>query len=104
MFNGKEKLGPLMNEPVSPEMLVKYASEFTGKPIQVSEYPWALAGSVSSLIGILKPKIGDLKKMFDYMFTGDYVANTSLQQKYFGEVPTVKDSVFRYCQKIGLHS
>ena len=92
-----------MNEPMNPEMLVKYASEFTGKSIKVSAYPWALVGPVLSLIGIFKPEIGDLKKMFDYMFTGDYVANTSLQQKYFGEVSTVKDSVFRYCQKIGLH-
>jgi hypothetical protein len=25
-----------------------------------------------------------------------------LQQKYFGEVPSVKDSVFRYCEQIGL--
>jgi len=54
-----------MNEPMNPEMLVKYASEFTGKPIKVSAYPWALVGSVLSLIGIFKPEIGDLKKMFD---------------------------------------
>ncbi|MFZ4572469.1 MAG: hypothetical protein ACOYM0_15190 [Bacteroidales bacterium] len=65
MLNGKGKLGPLMNEPMNPEMLVKYASEFTGKPIKVSAYPWALVGSVLSLIGIFKPEIGDLKKMFD---------------------------------------
>ena len=91
-----------MNEPMNPEMLVQYASEYTGKPIKVSALPWAVIGSVFSVIGLFKPEMTDLKKMFDYMFTGQYVADTALQKKYFGEVPTVRDSVFRYCQQIGL--
>jgi len=91
-----------MNEPMNAEKLAKYASEYTGMPIKVSALPWALIGSVFSFAGLFKPEMADLKKMFDYMFTGRYVADTSLQQKYFGEVPTVKESVFRYCQQIGL--
>lgn len=91
-----------MNEPMNVDMLAKYASEYSGKPIKASALPWAIMGSVFSFIGLFKPEIADLKKMFDYMFTGQYVADTSLQQKYFGEVPTVKDSVFRYCEQIGL--
>jgi len=91
-----------MNEPMNAEMLAKYASEYTGRPIKVGALPWALIGSVFSFAGLFKPEMTDLKKMFDYMFTGRYVADTSLQQKYFGEVPTVKESVFRYCQQIGL--
>lgn len=91
-----------MNEPMNVDMLAKYASEYSGKPIKASALPWAVLGSVFSFIGLFKPEIADLKKMFDYMFTGQYVADTSLQQKYFGEVPSVKDSVFRYCAQIGL--
>jgi hypothetical protein len=91
-----------MNEPMNIEMLAKYASEYTGKPIKASALPWSIMGSIFSFIGLFKPEISDLKKMFDYMFTGKYVADTTLQQKHFGEVPTVKDSVFRYCEQIGL--
>ena len=91
-----------MNEPMNVEMLAKYAAEYSGKSIKTSALPWAIFGTVFSFFGLFKPEMADLKKMFDYMFTGKYVADTSLQQKYFGEVPSVKDSVFRYCEQIGL--
>ncbi len=91
-----------MTEPMNIQMLAKYAIEYSGKPIKTSVLPWAIIGSVFSFVGLFKPEMADLKKMFDYMFTGKYVADTSLQQKYFGEVPSVKDSVFRYCEQIGL--
>lgn len=91
-----------MNEPMNTQMLVKFATEYSGKPIKVSALPWSIFGSIFSFIGLFKSEIADLKKMFDYMLTGKYVADTSLQQKYFGEVPSVKDSVFRYCEQIGL--
>lgn len=97
---GKIDIG--MDEPMNAQMLGEYASEYSGKPIKVSSIPWIIIGSVFSVVGIFKPLMGDLKKMFDYFFTGKYVADTTLQQKYFGEVPTVKDSVFRYCKQIGL--
>lgn len=97
---GKIDIG--MNEPMNAEMLASYASEFSGRQIRTSAIPWAVIGTVFSLVGLFKPLMSDLKKMFDYFFTGQYVADTTLQQKYFGEVPAVKDSVFRYCRQIGL--
>jgi uncharacterized protein YbjT (DUF2867 family) len=98
--SGKIDIG--MNEPMNAEMLASYASEYTGTPVKVSAIPWGLVGTAFSLMGLFNPSMADLKKMFDYFFTGQYVADTSLQQKYFGEVPTVKESVFRYCRDIGL--
>jgi hypothetical protein len=101
-FDREEKSKLFVKFKIPPVLLVKYASEYTGKPIKVGALPWTIIGPVFSLVGIFKPEYYDLKKMFDYIFTGQYVADTSLQQKNFGEVPTVKDSVFRYCQQIGL--
>lgn len=98
--NGKIDIG--MNEPMNARMLAKYASEYTGTEIKVSSVPWFLVGPILKLGGIFSPKLSDLRKMFKYFFSGQYVANTELQQKYFGEVPTVRDSVFRYCKQIGL--
>lgn len=97
---GKIDIG--MNEPMNAEMLAKYASDYTGKSIRASAIPWVIIGTVFSIVGIFKPQMRDLKKMFDYFFTGQYVADTSLQQKHFGDVPTVKDSVKRYCEQINL--
>lgn len=97
---GKIDIG--MNEPMNAEMLAKFASEYTGTQIKVSAIPWAVIGTVFSFIGIFKSQMRDLKKMFDYFFTGQYVADTTLQQKYFGDMPTVKDSVMRYCKQISL--
>jgi uncharacterized protein YbjT (DUF2867 family) len=97
---GKIDIG--INEPMNAEMLAKFASEYTGKQIKTSAIPWAIIGTVFSVVGIFKPAMSDLKKMFNYFFTGQYIADTSLQQKYFGNVPTVKDSVIRYCKQINL--
>lgn len=91
-----------MDEPMNAEMLVHYASEYTGRTIKAGAAHWAIAGTALSTIGLFKPLTADLKKMYDYFFTGQYVADTTLQQKYFGKVPSVRDSVFRYCQQIGL--
>ena len=97
---GKIDIG--MNEPMNAEILAKFASEYTGKPIKTSAIPWAVIGTVFSIGGIFKSQMWDLKKMFDYFFTGQYIADTTLQQKYFGDIPTVKDSVMRYCKQINL--
>jgi uncharacterized protein YbjT (DUF2867 family) len=97
---GKIDIG--MNEPMNAEMLAKYVSEYTGNQIKITSIPWTVIGTVFTIVGLFKPLMRDLKKMFDYFFTRQYVADTTLQQKYFGEVPTVKDSVFRYCAQIGL--
>lgn len=97
---GKVDIG--MSEPMNADMLAKYASEYTGKTVKVSAIPWAVLGTFFSIAGLFMPFMADLKKMFDYFLSGQYVADTTLQQKYFGKVPTVKDSVFRYFRQIGL--
>lgn len=97
---GKIDIG--MNEPMNAEMLAKYASEYTGKQIKTSAIPWVVIGTVFSFIGLFKPAMNDLKKMFEYFFTGEYIADTSLQHKHFGDVPTVRESVMRYCKQINL--
>lgn len=97
---GKIDIG--MTEPMNMEQLVKYASEYSGLSITLRSTPWPIIGTIFAVAGIFKPLMGDLKKMFDYFFTGQYVADTRTQQKVFGEVPSLKDSVFRYCKQIGL--
>jgi len=98
--SGKIDIG--MEEPVNAEMIARFASEYTGREIKVSAAPWMIMGTMFSLIGLFKPQMADMKKMFDYFFSGQYVADTRLQKKYFGEVPVVKDSMYRYFRQIDL--
>jgi uncharacterized protein YbjT (DUF2867 family) len=91
-----------MTEPLNAEMIAQYATEYTGKLVKVSVVPWFIMNAIFSLIGFFKPFMRDLKNMFIYFLSGEYVADTKLQKKYFGEVPTVKDSLFRYFEQIGL--
>ncbi|MDD4968928.1 MAG: SDR family oxidoreductase [Paludibacter sp.] len=97
---GKIDIG--MEEPMNAEMLAEYAHEYTGKPVKLSVIPWSLLNFLFSVLGPFVPFTADMKKMFEYFMTGQYVADTTNQQKYFGEVPTVKDSAFRYFNQIGL--
>ncbi len=97
---GKIDIG--MTEPLNAEMIAQFATEYTGKPVKVSTTSWFVMNTMFSFIGFFKPFMKDMKNMFVYFLSGDYVADTSLQKKYFGDVPTVKDSLFRYFEQIGL--
>lgn len=91
-----------MDEPMNAEMLVKFASEYTGQTIKLSSMPWSVMGIIFGLAGLFNPAMSDMKQMMNYFFSGQYVADTSMQMKVFGEVPTLKDSLFRYFESIEL--
>ncbi|MFK8020754.1 MAG: SDR family oxidoreductase [Pseudomonadales bacterium] len=91
-----------MKEPLSMQQLAALASDYTGKSIKIRSIPWPLVGPILLLGGFYKPFLSDLKKMFDFFFTGEYVANTVQQQEVFGDVPTLKDCAYRYFEEIGL--
>ncbi len=40
--------------------------------------------------------------MFEYIFTGEYVADTTLQAELFGPVPSVEETFRRYLKEYGL--
>jgi len=90
------------DEPMNTEQLAQYASEYTGHAVKLSSIPWPIMGMVFGLMGLFNPWMGDLKKMFDFFFSGKYVADTSLQKKVFGKVPNTKESAFRYFEMINL--
>jgi uncharacterized protein YbjT (DUF2867 family) len=90
------------DEPMNTEQLAQYASEYAGHTVKLSSMPWPVMRVIFGLIGLFNPWMADLKKMLDYFFTGEYIADTSLQKKVFGRVPGTRESVFRYFGMIGL--
>lgn len=98
-----EKINIGTEAPMSMEDIAAYIREYTGKPLKVGALPWPIIGTVLKIMGVLrKPVFGDAKKMFDFFFTGKYVADTRRQKEIFGYVPLNKDSVFKYCEQLGL--
>ena len=98
---GKINIGT--NEPMSMEMMAEYIREYTGKPLKISVLPWGVVGNIMKIIGLFKPIYADAKKMFDFFFTGKYIANTTQQEQIFGTPPTNKESVFNYCKQLKLN-
>lgn len=98
-----EKINIGTDEPMNAEMMGKYIEEYTGKPLKISVSPWAIVGTIMSIVGIFNPMYGDGKKMFDFFFTGKYVADTTRQTQIFGTPSTNKASVFEYCKQLGLN-
>ena len=90
------------DEPMNTEQLAQYASEYTGHKVKLSSLPWPIMRVVFGLIGLFNTWMADLKKMFDFFFSGAYVADTTQQKKIFGKVPGTKESVFRYFEMINL--
>jgi hypothetical protein len=89
--------------PLSPAMLGQYTSEFAHSPVSVTSIPWGLLSPLLYLFSFFKADLFDLREMFTYFLeSGNYVADTSLQAKYFGTPLTNKESVFRYCEMIGV--
>jgi hypothetical protein len=73
-----------------------------GDKVKLSSLPWPLMRIVFGLMGLFNSWMDDLKKMFDFFFSGEYVADTSLQKKVFGKVPNTKEAVSRYFEMIHL--
>jgi uncharacterized protein YbjT (DUF2867 family) len=97
---GKIDIG--MDEPLNMELLAKNASEYSGKTVKLISMPWPLMRTVFSIVGTFNPMMSDMKKMMDYIFKGQYIADTSKQKSIFKEVPTLRDSLFKYFNMIGL--
>jgi uncharacterized protein YbjT (DUF2867 family) len=91
-----------IDKPFNMETLAELASEYTGEKVKLRSIPWPIIGPILTFAGYFKPFLADLKAMFDYFFTGEYVADTKLQSEVFGEPPTVRQSAFKYFESIGL--
>jgi len=90
------------DRPVSPAEVAQMLSVVLKKPVRVRSVSAALARTVSGIFGLFSPGIRDMVRMFGYIQTGQYVADTSAQARLFGQVPTVENALKRWTEGANL--
>jgi uncharacterized protein YbjT (DUF2867 family) len=91
-----------MDRPISQQEVAEVFSAILGREIRMRTPPWRLIRAAMNLGGLFNPFLRDGRAMIDYFLTGRYVADTTAQQKIFGDVPTVEESLRRYAGESGL--
>lgn len=54
------------------------------------------------VLGLFNPFMRDVGASMDYVSSGRYVADTTLQRRLFGPLPTLRDSLERWMRDVEL--
>lgn len=82
--------------------IAEIMAELLGRPVKASVPPWPLVYTGLSVVGMVKPLMRDMRQMMAYVQSGNYVADTSLQAQFLGQIPTLRSGVARYLRDAGL--
>lgn len=85
--------------PKSQRELASLITEVTGRPLSLWVVPWFV---FSVMVRMIKPfsELGfDLMQMFLYFRTGQFVSDTTAQERFFGPAPTARDAVTRWARR-----
>ncbi|WP_320537273.1 SDR family oxidoreductase [Pseudarthrobacter sp. IC2-21] len=86
---------------VSMQEIADIAGRLTGKTIRVRSVPAGLLRAAGTVLAPVNPMAKDMEAMIDWFQTGRYVADTTLQQQFFGTPPTAEDAVRRLISDLG---
>ncbi|MGO4189896.1 SDR family oxidoreductase [Pseudarthrobacter sp. TAF60_1] len=89
------------DRPVSMQDIADIAGRLTGKTIRVRAVPTGLLRAAGTVLAPVNPMPKDLSAMIDWFQTGRYVADTTLQQQFFGAPPTAEEAVRRLVTGLG---
>ncbi len=84
------------DRPVSTAEIAEIFSRLLSRPIRVRTLPLPLLHGAAGIVGLFAPFARDAVAMFDYFLTGGYVADTTVQKRLFGAVPTVEATLEKY--------
>ncbi|UOY92428.1 SDR family oxidoreductase [Ectobacillus sp. JY-23] len=87
------------DRPVGLQEIAILISEMIEKNVNVKAMPAWLTAIIMNVLGLFNPMIKGLKPSLDYAASGQYVADTTMQARLFGEVPTIEDSIKRWVQQ-----
>lgn len=91
-----------MDEPVTLRVLIEELSQVLGQEIRLSEIPRPMRALMFRVMGLFNPFLRDVGASMDYVSSGRYVADTTLQAQFLGPVPTLRDSLQRWATSTGL--
>jgi uncharacterized protein YbjT (DUF2867 family) len=85
--------------PQNQRDLSRLAAEVTGKPLSLFVVPWWVLRLAVKPICLFSELGYDLLKMMLFFKKGTFVANTALQERFFGPAPTARDALMRWIAK-----
>jgi uncharacterized protein YbjT (DUF2867 family) len=88
--------------PHSQRDLSRIVAEVTAKPASLWIIPWWVLRLAVRPVRMFSDLGYDLLQMFLFFRTGKFVADTSLQRRFFGPPPTARDAIARWAKHAGL--
>lgn len=90
-----------MSAPVTLREIVDELSRVSGRPIRLHATPPWMRAFLFRALGVFNPFLRDVGASMDYVSSGSYVADTTLQRQYFGPPPTLRESLERWVKEVG---
>jgi uncharacterized protein YbjT (DUF2867 family) len=90
------------DRPVSLAENAEILSALLGRKVRVGNPPWWVFTAMLAVMGLFSEGMRDVRAMARYTMTGQYVADTTLQAKLFGDVPRIEDAFRRWLVGLGL--
>ncbi|MEW5939536.1 MAG: SDR family oxidoreductase [Chloroflexota bacterium] len=90
------------DRPVSEAEIAGILSDLLGRKIRVQAMPWWIVNAGLGVGGLFAERARDFRSMLRYTRTGQYVADTTLQAKLFGDVPRIEDGIRRWLIGLGM--
>lgn len=85
------------DRPLSWRALAEVVGRLRGKAPRLWVVPWWVMSPLLAVLGLFSGAVRDIRAMLRHMHSGRYVADTTLQAKYFG-VPTAEDALRRWME------
>jgi uncharacterized protein YbjT (DUF2867 family) len=89
-------------KPTSLREIVRLLSEITGREVQLQTMPPLLKTIMFKFMGAMNPVFRGTDEAMNYVSSGQYIADTTLQKRLFGDVPSLKDSIKLWAHDNGL--
>jgi uncharacterized protein YbjT (DUF2867 family) len=88
------------SRPIPYQEVVSIAAAKLERKMSCYGLPWFVRVSLLYTIGVFRPLEREMLKMFDFFDTGEYVNDTTSQEKHFGKPPTPEEVIGRYVDKL----
>jgi uncharacterized protein YbjT (DUF2867 family) len=82
--------------------LADVIQQITGKSLSRWIIPWMVLRAMVRPVRIFSDLGYDLLRMFLFFRTGRFVADTALQERFFGPAPTAREAIARWARNNGL--
>lgn len=82
--------------PASYQQLAEQLSVLLGRRVKLRALPWPLVRATMFSAGVFSPRIRHFRALLAFLASGSYTADPSQQQRLFGQIPSLEDTLRLY--------